>query len=159
MSPHFFLILFFYFWNFKWLWRVKLRYFMLFLSELWIDLCVKRMIICLFMKAIICFLISLTFRWTLNHIFPHFFLILFFYFWNFKWLWRVKRLSFKKVSFSSGGRTQAMWVVLLVCVYVHVFVYNKRKWSAGVRHSIWYAFSVGIMNLFVREKDEYMFLY
>jgi hypothetical protein len=39
-----------------------------FLSELWIDLCVKRMIICFFMKAIICFLISLTFWWTLNHI-------------------------------------------------------------------------------------------
>ena len=29
-------------------------------------------------------------------------------------------LSFKKVSFSSGGRAQALWVVLLVCVYVHV---------------------------------------
>jgi hypothetical protein len=35
------------------------------------DLCVKRMIICFFMKAIICFLISLTFRWTLNHIFTN----------------------------------------------------------------------------------------
>jgi hypothetical protein len=56
---------YFYFYNFKWLWRVK----RLFLSELWIDLYVKRMIICFFMKAIICFLISLTFRWTLNHIF------------------------------------------------------------------------------------------
>jgi hypothetical protein len=30
------------------------------------------------------------------------------------------RLSFRKVSFSSGGRAQALWVVLLVCVYVHV---------------------------------------
>jgi hypothetical protein len=28
-----------------------------------------------------------------------------------------------------------------------------------VRHSIFYAFSVGVMNLFVREKDDYMFLY
>jgi hypothetical protein len=31
----------------------------------------KRMIICFFMKAVICFLISLTFRWTLNHIFTN----------------------------------------------------------------------------------------
>ena len=36
-----------------------------------IDLCVKRMIIYFFLKAIICFLISLTFRWTLNHIFTN----------------------------------------------------------------------------------------
>jgi hypothetical protein len=43
-------------------------YFMPFLSELWIDLCVKRMIICFFMKTIICFPILLTFRWTLNEI-------------------------------------------------------------------------------------------
>ena len=42
-----------------------------FLSELWIDLCVKGMIICFFMKTIICFLIILTFRWTLNHIFTN----------------------------------------------------------------------------------------
>jgi hypothetical protein len=26
----------------------------------------------------------------------------------------------KKVSFSSGGRAQALWVMLLICVYVHV---------------------------------------
>jgi hypothetical protein len=63
------------------------------------------------------------------------------------WLWRVKCLSFKKVSFSSGGRVQVLWVVLLVCVYVRV------------RHSIFYAFSVRVMNWFVREKDDYMFLY
>jgi hypothetical protein len=40
-----------------------------------------------------------------------------------------------------------------------LFVYNKRSGSAGVRHSIFYAFSVGVMNWFVREKDDYMFLY
>jgi hypothetical protein len=36
---------------------------------------------------------------------------------------------------------------------------DKRGGSAGVRHSILYAFSVGVMNWFVREKDDYMFLY
>jgi hypothetical protein len=40
-----------------------------------------------------------------------------------------------------------------------MFVYNKRSGSAGVRHSIFYAFPVGVMNWFVREKDDYMFLY
>jgi hypothetical protein len=39
------------------------------------------------------------------------------------------------------------------------FVYNKRGGSAGVRHSILYAVSVGVMNWIVREKDDYMFLY
>jgi hypothetical protein len=35
---------------------------------------------------------------------------------------------------------------------------DKRSVSVGVRHSICYAFSVGVMNWFVREKDDYMFL-
>ena len=60
------------------------------------------------------------------------------------------------------------WFLLLVsfwstadCSLVRskLFVYNKRSGSAGVRHSIFYAFSVGVMNWFVREKDDYMLLY
>ena len=59
------------------------------------------------------------------------------------------------------------WFLLLVsfwstadCSLVRskLFVYNKRSGSAGVRHSIFYAFSVGVMNWFVREKDDYMLL-
>jgi hypothetical protein len=59
-----------------------------------------------------------------NKIRKTFFSYFYFYLCNFKWLWKVKRLSFKKVFFSSGGRAQALWVVLLVCVDVHV-LWNK----------------------------------
>jgi hypothetical protein len=50
-------------------------------------------------------------------------------------------------------------IVFDVFIYYKLFVYNKRSGSAGVRHSIYYAFSVGVMNWFEREKDDYMFLY
>jgi hypothetical protein len=86
-----------------------------------------------------------------------FFSYFYFYFWNFKWLWRVKRLSFKKVSFSSGVVHRPCGsccsyvftcFILINCRLVRskLFVYNKRSGSAGVRHSIFYAFSVGVMK-------------
>jgi hypothetical protein len=51
-------------------------------------------------------------------------------------------------------------IILINCRLIRskLFAY-KRSGSAEVRHSIFYAFSVGVMNWFVREKDDYMFLY
>jgi len=42
---------------------------------------------------------------------------------------------------------------------IKIVCLQQEKWTSGVRHSIFYAFSVGVMNWFVREKDDYMFLY
>jgi hypothetical protein len=46
--------------------KAQLPSFFVTFQPLWI-----KGIICFFMKTIICFLISLTFRWTLNHIFTN----------------------------------------------------------------------------------------
>jgi hypothetical protein len=35
---------------------------------------------------------------------------------------------------------------------IKIVCLQQEKWIRGVRHSIFYAFSVGVMNCFVREK-------
>jgi hypothetical protein len=81
---------------------------------------------------------------------PHFFLILFFIFETSSDCEESNVYHLKKYPFHPGVVHRPSGSC---CSYV------KRSGSAGVRHSIYFAFSVGVLNWFVREKDDYMFLY
>ena len=74
--------------------------------------------------------------------------------------WRM-HFNFDDYSLEQFHTVQPHCIILINCRLIRSksFVYNKRSGSVGVRHLILYAFSVGVMNWFVREKDDYMFLY
>jgi len=60
---------------------------------------------------------------------------------------------------SSNPVTFHQWIMHTVQPHCIILINWRLIRSAWVKHSIYYAFSVGVMNWFVREKDDYVFLY